>query len=434
MAQNHWQTCLTYLERELAAEEFNTWIRPLQPRSAKGHTALMAPNAYVRDYIAQQHLERIRDIFEHLGTSRDAVTVEVSVDREQARVAPASHARRHDSGLDARYRFANFVQGKSNELAFAAAQQVAQKPGQAYNPLLLYGGTGLGKTHLLHAAGNLIHEQSPSARILYLHSERFVSEMIQALRRDSIEKFKQHYRSAGALLIDDIQFFAGKDRTQEEFFHTFNALLDSKQQIILTCDRYPKEVEGIEARLRSRFGWGLTVAIEPPDFETRVAILMNKAQERGVVLDEAVAFLIAKRMRSNVRDLEGALNTLFANARFSGRPITEDFAQEVLRDLLLVHDRLITLENTQKTVAEYYKMKVSDLLSPRRTRNIARPRQMAMALCKELTEHSLPEIGSAFGGRDHTTVLHACRRIEELCATDARIREDKAKLLRLLTA
>jgi chromosomal replication initiator protein len=258
--------------------------------------------------------------------------------------------------------------------------------------------------------------------------------MIQALRHDSIEAFKQHYRTAGALLIDDIQFFAGKDRTQEEFFHTFNALLDSKQQIILTCDRYPKEVVGLETRLRSRFGWGLTVAIEPPDFETRVAILMNKAQERGLILDETVAFLIAKRMRSNVRDLEGALNTLCANARFSGRPITEAFAQEVLRDLLLVHDRLITLENTQKTVAEYYKMKVSDLLSPRRTRAIARPRQMAMALCKELTEHSLPEIGNAFGGRDHTTVLHACRRIEELCATDSRLREDKAKLLRLLTA
>jgi chromosomal replication initiator protein len=286
---------------------------------------------------------------------------------------------------------------------------------------------------LLHAAGNLIYEQNRHARVLYLHSEKFVSEMIQALRHNSIEAFKQHYRTAGALLIDDIQFFAGKDRTQEEFFHTFNALLDSKQQIILTCDRYPKEVIGLEARLRSRFGWGLTVAIEPPDFETRVAILMNKAQERGLLLDESIAFLIAKRLRSNVRDLESALNTLSANARFSGRPITEAFAQEVLRDLLLVHDRLITIENTQKTVAEYYKLKVSDMLSTRRTRTLARPRQMAMALCKELTEHSLPEIGVAFGGRDHTTVLHACRRIEGLCATDGRIREDKAHLVRLLT-
>ena len=434
MAQNHWQTCLTYLERELPAEDFNTWIRPLQPKSLKGQTTLLAPNAYVRDYIALNHLERVRDIFEHLGATRDSVTVEVSAGKEPANASGPVARKPHDTGLDSRYRFNNFVQGKSNELAFAAAQQVAQKPGMAYNPLLLYGGTGLGKTHLLHAAGNLIHEQSRGARVLYLHSERFVSEMIQALRRDNIETFKEHYRTAGALLIDDIQFFAGKDRTQEEFFHTFNALLDSKQQIILTCDRYPKEVVGLEARLRSRFGWGLTVAIEPPDFETRVAILMNKAQERNLALDEAVAFLIAKRMRSNVRDLEGALNTLCANARFSGRPITEAFAQEVLRDLLLVHDRLITLENTQRTVAEYYKMKVSDLLSPRRTRTIARPRQMAMALCKELTEHSLPEIGKAFGGRDHTTVLHACRRIEALCATDGRLREDKAKLLRLLTA
>jgi len=270
--------------------------------------------------------------------------------------------------------------------------------------------------------------------VLYLHSERFVSEMIQALRRDKIDAFKQHYRTAGALLIDDIQFFAGKDRTQEEFFHTFNALLDSKQQIILTCDRYPKEVVGLEARLRSRFGWGLTVAIEPPDFETRVAILMNKAQERGVMLEESVAFLISRRIRSNVRDLEGALNTLCAHARFTGRDINETFAQEVLRDLLLVHDRLITIENILKTVAEYFKLRVSDLLSARRTRAIARPRQMAMALSKELTEHSLPEIGRAFGGRDHTTVLHACRRIEALCETDGRLREDKAKLVRLLTA
>lgn len=434
MPQNHWQTCLTYLERELPAEDFNTWIRPLQTRSSKGQTALLAPNQYVRDYIALNHLERIRDVFEHLGAARDSVIVDVSAGTAPMRSDEVAARKQHDTGLDARYQFNNFVQGKSNELAFAAAQQVAQKPGQAYNPLLLYGGTGLGKTHLLHAAGNLVREQNRDTRVIYLHSERFVSEMIQSLRHGSIESFKQHYRTAGALLIDDIQFFAGKERTQEEFFHTFNALLDSKQQIILTCDRFPKEVSGLEARLRSRFGWGLTVAIEPPDFETRVAILMNKTQERGLLLDESVAFLIAKRMRSNVRDLEGALNTLFANARFSGRPITESFAQEVLRDLLLVHDRLITIENTQRTVAEYYKLKVSDMLSPRRTRTLARPRQMAMALCKELTEHSLPEIGEAFGGRDHTTVLHACRRIEGLCATDGRLREDKAKLVRLLTA
>jgi len=433
MAQKTWQTCLKHLERELPAEDFNTWIRPLQIKSKKGRAVLLSPNEYVRDYIALNYLERIRDIFEHLDETRDSVVVEVNnrevnLEPRGKMITPVA------TGLDNRYRFNNFVQGKSNELAYAAAQQVAKKPGLAYNPLLLYGGTGLGKTHLLHAAGNLIHQEDQHTRVLYLHSERFVSEMIQALRGNKMEAFKQHYRTAGALLIDDIQFFAGKERTQEEFFHTFNALLDSQQQIILTCDRYPKEVDGIEARLRSRFGWGLTVAIEPPDFETRVAILMNKAQERGIELNEAVAYLIARRMRSNVRDLEGALNTLSANARFSGRPITESFAQEVLRDLLLVHDRLLTIENIQKAVSKYYNLRVTDLLGRRRTRMIARPRQMAMALSKELTEHSLPEIGDAFGGRDHTTVLYACRKISELCDTDGRTREDRAKLVRQLTA
>ncbi|MFT5140068.1 MAG: chromosomal replication initiator protein [Lysobacterales bacterium] len=438
MSQSTWQLCLKHLERELPAEDINTWIRPLQEVSSKNRTRLLAPNAYIRDHISKNYLERIRDIFEHLGASRDSAVVEVGEARDN--VAPLAKIKKTsrpiaESGLDNRYRFDNFVPGKSNELALAAAQQVAQDPGGvSYNPLLLYGGTGLGKTHLLHAAGNLIRESNPSAKVLYLHSERFVSEMITSIRMKTIDAFKSHYRSAEALLIDDIQFFAGKDRTQEEFFHTFNALLESKQQIVLTCDRYPKEVEGLESRLRSRFGWGLSLAIEPPDFETRVAILMNKAQERGVQLDESVAFLIAKRMRSNVRDLEGALNTLFANARFTGRSITESFTREVLRDLLTVHDRLITIENIQKIVSEYYKIRVAELLSRKRTRMIARPRQMAMALAKELTEHSLPEIGDAFGGRDHTTVLHACRKIQELCETDGRIREDKAKLLRSLTA
>ncbi len=437
MSESIWQLCLKHLEHELPAEDTNTWIRPLQAISSKTRTRLLAPNAYIRDHISKNYLERIRDIFEHLGAARDSVVVEIG--EAQNNSSPAIHVKTSrpiaESGLDNRYRFDNFVSGKSNELGFAAAQQVAQKPGGgAYNPLLLYGGTGLGKTHLLHAAGNQIRETNPSAKVLYLHSERFVSEMITSIRMKTIDAFKTHYRSAEALLIDDIQFFAGKDRTQEEFFHTFNALLESKQQIILTCDRYPKEVQGLETRLRSRFGWGLSLAIEPPDFETRVAILMNKAQERGVQLDESVAFLIAKRMRSNVRDLEGALNTLFANARFTGRNITESFTREVLRDLLTVHDRLITIENIQKTVCEYYKIRVAELLSRKRTRMIARPRQVAMALSKELTEHSLPEIGDAFGGRDHTTVLHACRKIQELCDTDGRIREDKAKLLRLLTA
>jgi chromosomal replication initiator protein len=437
MAQNIWQLCLKHLERELPSEDINTFIRPLEIVNSKNRTRLVAPNSYVRDHISTHYLERIRDIFEHLGLSRSSVSIEDGLPAE----APSTNgttrpqvSEQEATGLNPRYRFDNFVLGKSNELGYAAASQIAQKPGDAYNPLLLYGSTGLGKTHLLHAIGNTIREHFPATKVLYLDSERFVSDMIKALRHGAIDNFKKHYRSAGALLIDDIQFFAGKKSSQEEFFHTFNTLLDSKQQIVLTCDRYPKEVEGLEARLRSRFGWGLTVAIEPPDFETRVAILMNKAQERGVRLEEPVAFLVAKRLRSHVRDLEGALNTLIANARFTGREITESFAREVLRDLLTVHDRLITIENIQKTVCEYYKIRMAELLSKRRTRSIARPRQMSMALCKELTQHSLPEIGDAFGGRDHTTVLHACRKIEELCDTDGRIREDKVKLLRLLTA
>jgi chromosomal replication initiator protein len=434
MAQNNWQLCLQHLERELPAEDMNTFIRPLEIVSNKSRIRLVAPNSYVSDHVATHYLERIRDIFEHLGASRDSVSIEEGLPAITTvnKVSPPARSR-SKSGLDSRYRFDNFVLGKSNELGFAAASQIAQKPGDAYNPLLLYGSTGLGKTHLLHAIGNTIRKENPATKVLYLDSERFVSGMIQALRHGAIDEFKKHYRTAGALLIDDIQFFAGKKSSQEEFFHTFNALLDSKQQIVLTCDRYPNEVEGLEARLRSRFGWGLTVAIEPPDFETRVAILQNKAQERGVQLDEAVAFLIAKRLQSHVRDLEGALNQLIANARFTGQKITENFTRTVLRDLLTVHDRLITIENIQKTVCDYYKIRVSELLSKRRPRSIARPRQMAMALAKELTQHSLPEIGDAFGGRDHTTVLHACRKIKELCETDGRLREDKVKLLRLLT-
>jgi len=436
MANNTWHLCLQHLEREFPAEDINTFIRPLEVVSSRHRTRLIAPNSYVREHIATHYLERIRDIFEHLGESRSSVSIEDgqpadTIPNDKAPQAPGSN--KPKTGLDRRYRFDNFVRGKSNELGYAAALQIAQKPGGAYNPLLLYGSTGLGKTHLLHAIGNMITKQDRSIKVLYLDSERFVSDMIQSLRRGAIDNFKSHYRSAGALLIDDVQFFAGKDRSQEEFFHTFNALLDGNQQIVLTCDRYPKEIEGLEARLRSRFGWGLTVVIEPPDFETRVAILMNKAQERGIRLEESIAFLIANRLRSHVRDLEGALNTLIANARFTGQSITESFTREVLRDLLTVHDRLITIENIQKTVCEYYKLRVSELLSKRRPRSIARPRQMAMALAKELTQHSLPEIGDAFGGRDHTTVLHACRKIDELCETDGRLREDKAKLLRLLT-
>ena len=430
-----WQQCLSRLERQVPLDELNTWLRPLRVLESGGERfRLSAPNDFVRDQVENHYLGMIRDFLGGQGYDRAKIVVVVEDVPKQDRKTRPQTASGERVGLDDRYQFDNFVLGKSNELAFAAARQVAKNPGTVYNPLLLYGSTGLGKTHLLHAAGQFIAEANPSARILYLHSEKFVSEMIQALRRDSIDQFKRRYRSVDTLLIDDIQFFAGKDRSQEEFFHTFNSLLESRQQIILTCDRYPKEVDGIESRLRSRFGWGLTVSIEPPDFETRVAILQKKAAERDLNLSDQVAFLIAKRMRSNVRDLEGALNSLIANARFSGRMIDLEYTQEILRDVLAVHDRLITIENIQKTVADFYKLRVADLLSKRRTRSIARPRQMAMFLAKSLTDHSLPEIGNAFGGRDHTTVLHGCRKIESLCETDGRLREERARLMRELSS
>lgn len=431
-----WLACLARLEHHISLEEINTWIRPLRlSETSEPGFSLDAPNDFVCDQVAAQYLPMIQEFLVQHGYTPEQVRVRVAERSRPTAVSGREPQRLGESDtLDGRYNFDNFVLGKSNELAFAAAKQVAQNPGTVYNPLLLYGSTGLGKTHLLHAAGRFIAQQNPSAQVIYLHSEKFVSEMIQALRRDGIDAFKRRYRSADALLIDDIQFFAGKDRSQEEFFHTFNTLLESRQQIILTCDRYPKEVDGIEARLRSRFGWGLTVSIEPPDFETRVAILQSKATERGLDLDDSVSFLIAKRIRSNVRDLEGALNSLIANARFSGRAIDLEYTQEILRDVLAVHDRLITIENIQKLVADFYQLRVADLLSKRRTRSIARPRQMAMYLAKQLTEHSLPEIGNAFGGRDHTTVLHACRKIESLNETDGRLREELSRLTRELTS
>jgi chromosomal replication initiator protein len=326
------------------------------------------------------------------------------------------------------------VQGNSNQLAKAAASQVGDNPGGAYNPLFIYGGTGLGKTHLLHAVGNGILSNNPDAKVIYMHSERFVQDMVKALQNNKIDQFKQFYRSVDALLIDDIQFFAKKERSQEEFFHTFNALLEGNRQVILTSDRYPKEIDGVEDRLKSRFGWGLTITIEPPELETRVAILKQKAQQNSVKLPDEVAFFIAKRLRSNVRELEGALNRVIANANFTGRPITIEFVKEALRDLLALHDKLVTVENIQKTVAEYYKIKVSDILSKRRSRSVARPRQMAMALAKELTNHSLPEIGNAFGGKDHTTVLHACRKINALREESHDIKEDYQNLIRTLSS
>lgn len=339
----------------------------------------------------------------------------------------------HKSFLNPTFTFDTFVEGKSNQLAHAAAQQVAENAGGSYNPLFIYGGVGLGKTHLMHAVGNHLQKKDGNAQVLYVHSERFVQDMVKALQLNAINEFKRFYRGLDALLIDDIQFFAGKERSQEEFFHTFNALLEGGQQMILTCDRYPKEINGLEERLKSRFGWGLTVAVEPPELETRVAILMKKADQAGIYLPDDAAFFIAQKIRSNVRELEGALKRVIANSQFTGSEITLPFIKESLKDLLALQDKQVSIDNIQRIVAEYYKIKLSDLLSKRRTRSIARPRQVAMSLSKELTNHSLPEIGEAFGGRDHTTVLHACRKIKELQETTADIREDYKNLMRSLT-
>lgn len=444
-----WRRCLERLEGEFGAEDIHTYLKPLQPAEGDDGLRLLAPNAYTLERIEQDFLPRIRAILAHLAGRSVPVRLEVGT-LNARRATPRAAAPRNgsaapatveaapvavefDGNLDPNYTFDSFVEGKSNQLGKAAAIQVATNPGRAYNPLLLYGGTGLGKTHLMHAAGNLIRENNPRTKVMYLRSEQFVSAMIDALRNKNMDEFKRRFREVDALLIDDIQFFAGKNTTQEEFFHTFNALFEGKQQIILTCDRYPKEVENLEPRLKSRLGWGLSVAIEPPDFETRAAILLSKAQAKGMNLPEEVALLVAKRMRSNVRDLEGALNTLAARANFLGRAITLEFAQETLRDLLTVHAQAITVPNIQKTVADFYQLRLQDLLSKRRSRSLARPRQVAMALSKELTEHSLPEIGEAFGGRDHTTVLHACRTIRELTETDGKLRQDYEKLVRILT-
>ena len=441
-----WRRCLERLEGELAADELHTWLMPLQARDETTGLLLFAPNPYTLDTVRERYQTLIETALQALTGHQLRVRLEVgsSAPRAPTPARPVSTPVNSNTSvtspppainyiMDPHYTFDTFVEGKSNQLGKAAAMQVAMNPGRAYNPLLLYGGTGLGKTHLMHAAGNLMRERNPECRVLYLRSEQFVGSMIEALRTKNMDEFKRRFRSVDALLIDDIQFFAGKDTTQEEFFHTFNALFESKQQIILTCDRYPKEVDRLEPRLKSRLGWGLSVAIEPPDFETRAAILLSKAQEKGVVVSESVAMLLAKRIRSNVRDLEGALNTLAAKANFFQRSITTDFAEETLRDLLATHAQAVNVGNIQKTVGEYFNVRLQDLLSKRRVRSLARPRQMAMALSKELTEHSLPEIGEAFGGRDHTTVLHACRTIKKLCETDARMQQDWEQLIRTLT-
>jgi chromosomal replication initiator protein len=442
---SHWTQCISALEAELPEQQFNTWVRPLQVLEGVGALKLLAPNRFVVDWVNANLLPRIGELLRDQGTGDvPIVTVEVGSRVTPVRSAmppppPASPTRpRRADGLvvgarlNSDFTFTTFVEGKSNQLAKAAALQVAENPGRAYNPLFLYGGVGLGKTHLMHAIAHLIKDRDGEARIAYVHSERFVGDMVRALQHNSMNEFKTAYRSLDALLIDDIQFFAGKDRSQEEFFHTFNELLEGQHQVILTCDRYPKEVDGLEERLKSRFGWGLTVAIEPPELETSVAILMTKAQHVGVVLPEEVAFFIGKRIRSNVRELEGALRRVIANSRFTGHPITVEFTKEALKDLLSLQAKLVTIENIQKTVADYFKVRVADLLSKRRSRSVARPRQVAMALAKELTSHSLPEIGNAFGGRDHTTVMHACKRIKELRGQEQRMSEDYSNLLRTL--
>ncbi len=439
-----WHRCLSQLEGEVAEQDFNTWVRPLQAVDTDGVLRLYAPNRFVVDWVQQNLYPRIVEIAarQSSGTGPQVLLEVGSRPRTAEPAGPvlvsATAPRRPEPAVvggrvNPDFTFETFVEGKSNQLARAAAMQVAENPGRAYNPLFIYGGVGLGKTHLMHAVGNLLRQKNPAARIAYVHSERFVSDMVRALQHNTIAEFKQAYRTLDALLIDDIQFFAGKDRSQEEFFHTFNALLEGQQQVILTCDRYPKEVTGLEERLKSRFGWGLTVAIEPPELETCVAILMSKAQASAVTLPEDVAFFVAKRIRSNVRELEGALRRVIANSRFTGRPITVDFAKEALKDLLSLQERLVTIDNIQKTVAEYFKIRMADMLSKRRNRSIARPRQVAMALARELTTHSLPEIGDAFGGRDHTTVMHACERIRELRESDRRTGEDYLNLLRILT-
>ena len=484
MSSSYWSQILASLQSELSNQTFNTWVKPLQTQEQDLHLQLFAPNKFFKNWVEDKYLSRIQELAKEqfgstmqvslsvsasqkvkpsflsqvksdvhkptpsfapgqsfISSSTDGELVTINDDKASLIEASSGPGRkvqvdgslRHQSYLNRSFTFGSFVQGKSNQLALAAARQVAENPGSSYNPLFLYGGVGLGKTHLMHAVGAALLERNPHAKVVYLHSERFVADMVKALQLNAINDFKRFYRSVDALLIDDIQFFAGKERSQEEFFHTFNALLESGQQMILTCDRYPKEIEGLEERLKSRFGWGLPVAVEPPELETRVAILLKKAQEAGVYLPESAAFFLAKRIRSNVRELEGALKRVIANAHFTGEAISEAFVQESLKDLLALQDKQVSIDNIQKIVAGYYKIRVADILSKRRTRSVARPRQLAMALAKELTNHSYPEIGDAFGGRDHTTVLHACRKIKELRDMDREIHDDYANLYRTLT-
>ncbi len=437
-----WNYCLECLEGELSPQQFNTWVRPLQAEEQGLTITLLAPNRFVKDWVQDQYSEKISAILSKKDSySKYSLSFKVGCQdkptdpKQQQTKEPLADAKKNQvsANLNPEFTFSSFIEGKSNQLAKAAATQVAERPGEAYNPLFIYGGVGLGKTHLMQAVGHAIMQKKNKYNVVYLHSERFVADMVRALQHNAIDRFKRYYRSVDALLIDDIQFFAKKEHSQEEFFHTFNALLEGQHQIILTCDRYPKEVSGLEERLKSRFGCGLPVAIEPPDLETRVAIIKSKAASVNKAIPDEVLFFIAKHFHSNIRELEGALNRIIASSSLTGNPINTDTTKEVLRDLLLLQDKLVTIENIQKTTAEYYKIRITDLLSKRRTRSIVRPRQMAMTLSKDLTNHSLPEIGNAFGGRDHTTVLHACRKISELKATEVKTNEDYNSLRRILT-
>ena len=433
-----WDNCLTKLENEIAGSDFSTWIRPLQAIESDGKIKLLAPNRFVLDWVKQNYFTRIEETIHEFSNGTLGLNLEIGSKKPTTpttinNVKTVEVKKTSPNFLNKAFTFDNFVEGKSNQLARAASIQVSENIGKAYNPLLIYGSSGLGKTHLMHAIGNAVFQKKPSATIVYLHSEKFVQDMVRALQQNSINSFKEYYRSIDVLLIDDIQFFAGKERSQEEFFHTFNTLLDKKRQIVLTCDKYPKEIIGLEDRLKSRFGCGLPVSIEPPDMETRAAILMKKAAQVNVELPQEVAFFIAKKIPFNVRDLEGALRRVIANAQFTGREITTEFTKEALHDLISLKDKLINMENIQKTVAEYFKIRVADLSSKNRKQTITRPRQMAMCLARELTSHSFPEIGDAFGGRDHTTVMNACKKINELKQADHKIAEDYSNLLRTLT-
>ena len=439
-----WNSCLSRLENEISSNDLNTWIRPLQAQEENDVIKLLAPNQFIIAHVKEQFLAKIEDAIYEFSSGQYTVKIEIGSKNVKPASSPNRPTRPNSSSLESRkkrtpnfintaFTFENFVEGKSNQLAKAASLQVSESIGKAYNPLLIYGASGLGKTHLMHAIGNAILAKNPNANIVYLHSEKFVQDMVKAFQQNSIDSFKEYYRNVDALFVDDIQFFAGKERSQEEFFHTFNSLLEKKNQVVLTCDKYPKEIDGLEDRLKSRFGWGLPVAVEPPDLETRAAILMNKAQQNNVELDQDVAFFIGKRIPSNVRDLEGALRRVLANAQFTGAEITIDFAKEALHDLISLQDKLVSIENIQKTVAEYFKIRIADLLSKSRKQSVTRPRQIAMSLARELTSHSLPEIGDAFSGRDHTTVINACKRIKELRGSDYKVDEDYANLLRTLT-